>query len=338
MGAETMSTSVTSAETTTAATTRIPVGVLVPAREAAIAGDYRMGPLLDFAREAEDAGFDSLWIGDSLMARRRLDAFVALAQIATVTNRITLGTACLIPGLRNPVIGANLVASVHHAIGDRLELALGCGFPIPPVEHEYGAAGVPFNQRVGRLDETVRLWRQAWRSREPGAPTGFPGRYWQVEDLDRLPPPATATGPRIWYAGQDTPRVVERVARLYDGWLPFLPSSAAYARAWQRIGELAAEAGRPAGAIFPGMYATICIDDNRERAREQLEEYVQAYYGYPLEITSTVQAFCYGTAEECATFLAEYVAAGARHLVIRIGSLRRTQPLAEILAAVRTAV
>src|SRR5439155_13222114 len=109
--------------------------------------------------------------------------------------------------------------------------------------------GVPFDRRVGRLDETVRLWRTIWRSREDGAPTGFDGKVWQYQDLDRLPPPATPGGPRLWLAGSDTPRVLARTAALYDGWLPFLPTDTAYGAAWQQIVELAGERGRPGGAI-----------------------------------------------------------------------------------------
>jgi hypothetical protein len=55
-------------------------------------------------------------------------------------------------------------------------------------------------------------------------------------------------------------------------------------------------------------------------------------------VTSTVQAFCYGTAEECAAFLARYVAAGAQHLVIRIGSLRPSLSLGELHDALRALV
>ena len=311
------------------------IGLLLPTRELAISGVWDIAPLLDFAQEAEAIGYDSLWIGDSLLARPRLDSLVVLASVAAVTKRIVLGMACLIPVLRNPVIGASLVTSLDQAISNRFELAVGSGFPIPAVMAEFAAAQVPFDTRVGRCDDTVRLWRQAWRSREPGADTTFRGRYWQVTGLDRLVPAATPAGPRIWYAGSDTAKVVKRVAELYDGWLPFLPSSVAYEKAWQRIQKLLSINGRPVDAVVPGMYATIAVHKDRNRARDELSEYVQAYYGYPLEITSTVQAFGYGPVEECVDFLAGYVRAGARNLVIRIGSLRPTMSLQGLLEALR---
>jgi alkanesulfonate monooxygenase SsuD/methylene tetrahydromethanopterin reductase-like flavin-dependent oxidoreductase (luciferase family) len=317
----------------------VKVGVLLPTREMAITGSYAMAPLADFARRAEALGFDSVWTGDSLLARPRLDPFVVLAVAAAVTSRVTLGTAALTAALRHPLMAANMVASLDHATGgNRLEVGLGSGFPIPDSEAEFGAVGVPFAGRVGRLDEIVRLWKQIWRSQEDGADTDFSGRYWQQGGLDRLPPTATPGGPRCWLAGSDTPLVLRRTARLYDGWLPFLPQAQAYGQAWRRITELAEEYGRPAGAIVPGLYATLIVNPDREKARRELDDYVQGYYGRPLELMSNFQAYGYGSADECAEWLAGYVGAGARHVVIRIGSLDPGQQLEEIADSVLPAV
>ncbi len=321
---------------------KIKIGVLLPTRENAVKGTWGMAPLLDFARNAEAAGADSLWVGDSLLARPRPDAYLVMAGLAAATTGITLGAACVIPALRDPVIAGNMITTLDHAVGDRLQVAVGSGFGIPVVQHEFAAADVPFDKRVGWLDDALLLWRQSWGASAPGRTDGsegplFDGRYWQVDGLDQLARPATPGGPGIWYAGSDTPRVTERVAEFYDGWLPFLPTPEAYAAAWIRIQEIAAERGRPDGAIYPAMYITLSVDEDRERAKANMEEYVQAYYGYPLEISSYVQAFRHGTAEDCAEAVAEYVRAGARHIVIRIGSLQPGPPIGEILEAVRTA-
>lgn len=310
------------------------VGVLLPTREAAITGDHSIAPLLDFAREAERLGFDSLWTGDSLTARPRLDPVVVLAAAATATTRITVGTAAFTAALRPPLIGAHQILSLDHAAAGRLVVGLGGGFPVPETEEEFGAVGVPFKERVGRLDDTVRLWRQAWRGEE----SSFAGRFYQVTGVDRLPSPTTVDGPRLWLAGSDTPRVLERVARLYDGWLPFLPDADAYARAWERIGQLAPTYGRRADAITPALYATLGINPDRERARRQLDEYTRAYYGRPLEQMAAVQAFGYGSAQECAQWLDTYVRAGARHLVLRVGSLDPAAQRAQLAEAARVVI
>ncbi|MEU3181038.1 LLM class flavin-dependent oxidoreductase [Streptomyces albidoflavus] len=306
------------------------VGVLLPTREQAINGTFAAAPLLDFARQAEELGFDSLWAGDSLTARPRLDPLVVLSAAGAVTSRVTLGTAALTPALRHPLIGAHQVASLDHVAGGRLALGLGSGFPMPQTEEEFASVGASFAGRAGRLDEIVALWRRAWHATDAGAPVDFEGRHWQATGLDRLPAPQRPGGPPLWLAGSDTPKVLERVARHYDGWMPFLPSADSYATAWRRIGELAAAAGRPADAITPALYATITVNDDAAAARAELEHYIEHYYGRTLEQMAAVQAYAWGSAEECADALAAYVRSGARHLIIRIGSLDPEAQLKQI--------
>lgn len=327
------------------------VGVLLPTRELAISGNFGMEPVLEFARTAESLGFDALWTGDSLSARRRLDPFIVLASVAAVTERIKMGTAALTPALRHPLIGAALAAGLDQASAGRLELALGSGFPIPESEQEFESVGVPFAGRAGRLDETVALWRQAWRAAsvpatesaaaEPGYDQ-FHGRYWQGGQLSRLSPPASPEGPPLWLAGSDTPRVVARVARHYDGWMPFLPDAEAYGRAWNRIRELAVGARRRPGAITAGLYATVNVNEDRQAARDELEGYVQSYYKRSLDVMSTIQAYSYGSASECAEWLRRYIRSGARHIVLRIGSLDPATQLKTVgdvlMPAIRAAV
>ncbi|WP_052864223.1 LLM class flavin-dependent oxidoreductase [Streptomyces niger] len=310
------------------------VGVLLPTREAAINGDHAVAPLLDFAREAERLGYDSVWTGDSLLARPRLDPVVVLAAAAAVTSRVTLGTAAYTAALRHPLLGAHQIASLDRATAGRLVAALGAGFPVPETEREFAAVGVAYAGRFRRLDDTVRLWRETWRS-SAGTDTGQdagPG------GPQRLPSPASPTGPPLWLAGSDTPRALARAAGHYDGWLPFLPDAGAYARAWEQIGRLTADRGRPPGAVTPGLYATVAVDPDRTAARKQLDAYAQAYYGRSLEQMAAFQAFGYGSAQECAEWLGGYVRAGARHLVLRIGSLDPEAQRAQLAEAARALV
>lgn len=306
------------------------IGVLLPTREQAINDTFAAAPLLDFARQAEDLGFDSLWAGDSLTARPRLDPLIVLSAAGAVTSRVTLGTAALTPALRHPLIGANMIASLDHVCASRLTLGLGSGFPMPETEEEFAAVGASFKGRAARLDDIVALWRHAWSAGEPGRPSRFEGRHWQAEHLDRLPRPHRQGGPPLWLAGSDTPRVLERVARHYDGWLPFLPSARDYKSAWQTIQEHTAAAGRPAGAVTPALYATITVNDDARAARGELEHYITHYYGASLQQMAQFQAYAWGSAQTCAEALAGYVRAGARHLVIRIGSLDPQPQLKQI--------
>jgi alkanesulfonate monooxygenase SsuD/methylene tetrahydromethanopterin reductase-like flavin-dependent oxidoreductase (luciferase family) len=310
------------------------VGVLLPTREQAITGSFAGRPLISFAQQAELLGFDSLWTGDSLLARPRLDPIVVLAAAAAATSRITLGTAAITPALRHPLIAANMITSLDHVSSGRLVLGVGSGFPMPETELEFAAVGASFTGRAARLDETTQLWQRAWASTTPEGVTDFTGKYWQATGLDRLPDPARPGGPPLWLAGSDTPRVLARVVRYYDGWLPFLPSAQAYAKAWQQIQVEATAAGRAPGAITAGMYATITVNPNRAAAQAELEDYLGHYYGRSLDQMSRLQAYGWGTPEECADWLAGYVRAGARHIIIRVGSLDAETQLKDIASTV----
>ncbi|MFY1634206.1 LLM class flavin-dependent oxidoreductase [Solwaraspora sp. WMMB335] len=313
------------------------IGVLLPTREQAITDSIDMAQILDFARQAESLGFDSVWTGDSLVARPRLDPMVVLAACAAVTSRVTLGTAAMTPALRHPLIGANMIASLDHACTGRLALGLGSGFPIPETEEEFGLVDAAFAGRAGRLDEIVDLWRTAWRSRH-SEPTDFTGRYWQADGLDRLPAPYRAGGPPLWLASSDTPRVLRRVAERYDGWMPFLPTAQAYDTAWRTVQEHCRDLGRAQDAVVPGMYATVTIGDSRAAAEAELADYLHRYYGRSLETMAQIQAYGWGSAEECADWLVGYLRAGARHVVIRIGSLDPGPHLAQLGATVLPAL
>lgn len=286
------------------------IGIVLPSRETAMTGRHDAPGLIAFARVAEEAGFDSVWTGDSALARTRVDPLTLLAAVSVATSRVALGTAALIGPLRPPLLTSAQAATVDQLSGGRLILGVGSGSPLPESRREFDALAMPFSDRARRLDEAAELWRQAWSGE-----SRFSGRYWQLDGLDSVLPPARPGGPPIWLAGGDSDRVIARVAEGYDGWLPYLPDAGAYARAWARISELTT---RP---ITPALYATVCIDDDRVRARVTLDTYTRTYYRQPLEVMSAFQAFCGGSAQECADWLAGYIEAGARHLVLRIGAL-----------------
>jgi alkanesulfonate monooxygenase SsuD/methylene tetrahydromethanopterin reductase-like flavin-dependent oxidoreductase (luciferase family) len=243
------------------------------------------------------------------LARTRGEPLSILSAVAAVTERVALGTAALIGPLRQPLLAAAQAATVDQLSAGRLILGLGSGAPLPESRREFDAVGMPFAGRGTRLDKTVALWRETWSG--------------QGEFADALPP-AQAGGPPVWLAGGDTTKVIERVSATYDGWLPYLPDANAYARAWDRI---RAQAVRQ---VTPALYATVNLSG--VGADAELDEYLRAYYGQPLDVMRHVQAIRGGSVQECLDWLARYVDAGAQHLILRIGSLRpRPESVAEQL-------
>lgn len=300
------------------------VGVLLPTREAAMTGSHDLARLLEFARQAEAAGFDSIWAGDSVTARPRFEPLTLLAAVAAVTQRVTVGTALLIAMLRHPLALAHQITTLDRAAAGRLCLGIGSGWPGPESRAEFDSLAMPFSDRISRLDEAVTWWKHAWTAATADGPQQAPGqrRYWDLPGLRRLPPPVHPGGPPLWLGGGDTPKVITRVARYYDGWVPYLPDPDSYARAWGAIRQAAAAVGRGPAAITPALYATINLNPDRTQAEAELDDYVRGYYGRPLAEMSQLQAFFGGPADECASWLGRYLRAGARHLILRMGTFQ----------------
>jgi alkanesulfonate monooxygenase SsuD/methylene tetrahydromethanopterin reductase-like flavin-dependent oxidoreductase (luciferase family) len=225
--------------------------------------------------------------------------------VAASTDRVAVGTAALTALTRHPAIAAHAVATLDRVAEGRLILGLGAGFPYPDTTAELRTVGVPVTGRLDRLAATVRQWRALW-------------------GVDGFPAPTAPAGPPLWFAGAG-PKGLELAGELFDGWLPYLSDVDAY---------LAARRGLPQRDDFvAALYVTVLVDDDAERAEKQLNAYTQAYYGAPLALMSTLQAFVHGSADACAARLQEYAVAGASHVVVRIGSLTPEDLLEETAAA-----
>src|SRR5438128_11306017 len=154
------------------------MGYLLPTRERIMEGRHETAPLLALAGRAERLGFDSIWVGDSLLARPRHDPMTLLAAVAARTRKAELGTAVLLPALRNPVVLAQQVATLDQISEGRVILGVGIASDLPNIRAEFAAAGVPFEKRVGRLLEGLQLCRELWS----GKRVAWDGR-WKVEGV-----------------------------------------------------------------------------------------------------------------------------------------------------------
>jgi probable F420-dependent oxidoreductase len=294
-------------------------GYLLPTRDHAVRGDDEVKPLVRQARLAETLGFDSVWAGDSPITRPRADPLLVLAAAAAVTDRVTLGTAVLLPALRHPVLMAHQLATVDRIAEGRLVVGMGGGFPNPNTEAQFTAVQVDFGTRISRLTESIDAMRQLWTS----TGVSFQSKHFTFDDVTIAPRPARPGGPPVWLAGSGD-AALRRVGRLADGWLPYPPSPRTYAS------ELAAIT-RP---VTPALYATVCVDEDPERARKRLRAQIERYYNAPLEVIETIQAMFAGPARETASWLREYLDAGARHVVIRLAADDHVAALEEFADAV----
>ncbi|HVH79722.1 MAG TPA: LLM class flavin-dependent oxidoreductase [Stellaceae bacterium] len=295
------------------------IGYLLPTRESVMEGRPAAAPLLALAERAESLGFESIWVGDSLLARPRHDPLTLLAAVAARTRKVELGTAVLLPALRNPVVLAQQIATLDQISEGRYILGVGIASDNPPIRAEFVAAGVPFEKRVGRMLEGLRLSRELWT----GKPVSWNGR-WVMENSVLQPVPHRPGGPPIWIGGM-VRAARERVGRLFDGWFPNAPDAKGWGVQFREIRDIAREAGRKPEDVTGAIYLTLTIDDDKPRAEQRLDAFFENYYGVPPAVMRGRQANYAGPAAGAAEWLKSYVDEGASHLVLRFAGAAERQ-------------
>jgi alkanesulfonate monooxygenase SsuD/methylene tetrahydromethanopterin reductase-like flavin-dependent oxidoreductase (luciferase family) len=289
----------------------VEIGVLIPTREVVMSGRPETAPLLTMAEHAEAAGFDSVWIGDSITARPRHEALTLMAAIAARTQHVKIGSGVLLPALRNPVVLAHAVATLDRVAEGRIILGAGIAADTPAIRAEFSAAGVPFERRVGRFLETLDICRRLWTRDH----VSFSGKHFTLDDVTVEPKPHRPGGPPIWIGGSG-PTALRDAAR-FDAWFPTGPSVEFFAENLPRVQAAAREAGRPAGAVAGAAYVTLALHPNRSGAEARLHKFLEEYYAAPAKTIMARQATYAGPIEGCAEWLERWVAAGARHLALR---------------------
>jgi alkanesulfonate monooxygenase SsuD/methylene tetrahydromethanopterin reductase-like flavin-dependent oxidoreductase (luciferase family) len=184
--------------------------------------------LRDLARDAETAGWDGFFLWDHInwspfglaagaggRAAPTLDPWIALAAIATVTERIKIGTMVTPLARRRPWIVARQAVTLDHLSDGRLILGVGLGFP---AETEFGAFGEEAANRVRaeKLDESLAIIDGLWS----GTPFSFAGKHYNIAETTFLPRPVQRPRIPVWVAGMWPARAPMRRAARYDGAFP----------------------------------------------------------------------------------------------------------------------
>jgi len=284
----------------------------LPTRERIMVGVHETGQILKLGDHADNIGLDSVWIGDSLLAKPRHDPLSLISAIAGRTEKIQMGTAVLLPMLRNPVLLAHQVSTMDHISEGRIILGIGTARDVPAIRNEFEAAGVPFEKRIGTMLEQMRLCRALWT----GEKTDWEGR-WTVKGAELAPVPYTKGGPPIW-SGGGVPAALKRSARYFDGWFPSGPGNGKnWSESWNELQGYAREANRDPADIVGAAYVTVAINDDVAKAEAELIEYLTSYYLRPGEEIRDQQYCVAGDRNAVTDWLNEFVEGGASHICVR---------------------
>ena len=320
-------------------TQRPSIGILLPTRGILLREERppQASLVLRQAERAEELGLDSVWVGDSLTSKPRLDPLTTLAAVAARTERVGIGTAVLLGALRHPVLLAQAAATVDLLSKGRLTLAMGVGGAFTEDQkREWAHAGVSRSQRAGRLEEVVQLLGHLWKDQT----VTFHGDHFTLDEVSLEPRPFQEGGVPIWLAchyrtGLDAQE--RRVIRLADGYISITDQPPEYAQLTQKLQERAQEAGRDFEAMARAFYLTVNVNADPEEARREADAFIKAYYGVNIWERTWGP---FGRPEAVIQRMQEYLQAGARHLIVRFASSDQAGQLEtfarEVLPAFRT--
>jgi len=216
--------------------------------------DYAIAPA-ELGRLAEEHGFECLLFPEHthIPASRKspypgggdlpdeyshtYDPFVALAQIAAVTERLRIGTGICLVVERDPIVCANEVASLDHLSGGRVRFGVGAGWNREEMENH----GTDPASRFSLMRERVEAMKAIWTEDE----AEYHGRHVDFDPIWSWPKPAQDPRPPVLVGGNGE-RVLRRVVRFGDEWMPNrgLDDPDAIGRRIQELQRLASEAGR----------------------------------------------------------------------------------------------
>jgi alkanesulfonate monooxygenase SsuD/methylene tetrahydromethanopterin reductase-like flavin-dependent oxidoreductase (luciferase family) len=166
------------------------------------------------AQQADDAGFDSLWINDHFQTDPPLaqvpifDPFVELAGIAVATRRARLGHLVLAAAYRNPALTAKAISTLDVISGGRAVLGYGAGWK----EDEWRSYGYGFPDARTRLAILRDSLEVISRMMEPG-PATFEGEHARV--IEAVHEPKGVNGKVPIMVGGNGPNVTWRLAARY---------------------------------------------------------------------------------------------------------------------------
>jgi alkanesulfonate monooxygenase SsuD/methylene tetrahydromethanopterin reductase-like flavin-dependent oxidoreductase (luciferase family) len=322
---------------------------LILANRAVVLGAIKARDLLEQTVTAEASGvFDAVWVGDSLLAKPRLESVALLSALAAVTRRVRLAVGCLATFVhRHPVLFAQQWASLDVLSEGRAWLAVCLGGPDSAnaaQAAEHAVMGIASADRVPRLEEGIVILRKLFGTDK----ASHAGRFYRFDGVALQPRPVQQPLP-IWIASNPTgltwkqgasasAAVVERgfrrVAKYADGWMTNKLSPAEFAEQFGRIRAMAGEEGRDPAALGSALYHNIHVNEDRQAALEASKKFLDAYYTANFTAKFVEQWTIAGGPRSCAEQLRAYADAGLGHMALRLTSWDQKGQLTRFLEEV----
>ncbi|PZC46602.1 MAG: Flavin-dependent oxidoreductase, luciferase family [Chloroflexi bacterium] len=281
---------------------KITWGISIP--QAFTDGVIDLGLVRECVIQAEEKGYDSLWVQEQLFGGAPvLEAISLLGYVSAVTSRVKLGTSVMLPAFHDPIRLAKSLSSLDQISGGRLILGVGFG----GWRDTYGSLNVPREGLARRFEESLRVMESLWTEKD----ASFSGEFWKLEGQPMQPKPVTRIP--LWFGGR-APAALHRAVRMGDGWMGAGSSSSeSFAEGAERVRQLLKDSGRDPATFAIAKRVYLAVDDDKERAERRLVEWFGHFYGNG---NLARKVAVWGSAEEVASELALLIKAGAQMLML----------------------
>jgi len=265
---------------------------------------------LTIAKEAEQLGYDSVWVSDHFLSpdgrSHGLETWTVLSALASSTRRIRFGTYVLCNQFRHPSMLARMVSTLDGISKGRLEIGIGAGW----LQDEHRAFGFGWDKhsiRIQRLRETAEIIIKLWTENH----VSYKGRYFQLKDATLEPKPLQKPYPPLWIGG-NSEAIRKVVAEVSNGWIPVLPTPEQLADGVSVIKERMKRVGRDPDTLRIAYGGSGCalIAENEKMVKKLAARLIRSM-GKP----KGEQACLIGTPKQCTEKIKRYQRAGAQEIV-----------------------
>ena len=301
------------------------IGILLPTREIILndKSPKDASEIFELSSYAESANIDSLWVGDSISAKPRLDPLLVLSAVAASTKRIKLGTSIYIAALRDPVILAHTIMSTNLIAGGRLTLGVGAGGTFNQSQiDEWKLLNIDKATRGARLDEILNILHLFKTQKN----IEFKGKHFEIKTNSLFYNINTAQNFPILCVCHGRSNIEKQFIRAakHQGLISISDRPNEFKYAIKKMKYYSNELSLPNQTYQAVFYMTININDNKNIAANEAESFINQYYGANIWKDRWGP---FGEASQIIDRANKYVEAGATTLIFRFASFNQKEQL-----------
>lgn len=194
------------------------LGLMIPIGEKSHFGETpRFSDMVEMSKLARDGGFEAIWFADHFSftdvesgeVRGVWEAWTMMAGVAAAVPEVQIGSLVACTGFRNPGVIAKMTEAMDEISDGKFILGLGAGWHEP----EYDQFGFPFDYRVSRFEDAIKIIHPLLRE----GTADYQGRFFQANEAVNKPRGPREGGAPI-LVGSSGDRMLEIIAKYADAW------------------------------------------------------------------------------------------------------------------------